>query len=514
MNDITNRFKQLTIAVTLLAATFLSGCVTISDPIEEPPPAIFPSATPADVVLLFQSPTATRTPLPRPSATATVANEPSPTPSPTPSATPAPNLYTVQPNETLAFIAKKHAISLESLLAANNLAPNAVIQAGQQLVIPSAEEIVEAEAQKGTPLPTPLTDSGHIIHYVRAGETLSVIAGQYNVPRDDLLWANGFRPDVQLVAGDTVIVPQGPYVPLPTATALPATVVPTVVVAFGGSPTVVAVTTPTAQPTSAPRTHTVQAGEVAGVIARTYGISLAQLVSANPSINLERLSIGQVLTIPSGEAPGATGTTVTGAAVLPTATPTSVPPVVVTHVVAEGDSFASVAERYKVVEEILKGFNSEVSELTPGTILNVPLGTPTPTPTSTPMPTMTPTPAPDYMAPVPLLPANGSTWTPRAGGPGLQLLWTATGLLKDNEFYVVRLRAVDNRGEVLWAMSHWTQTPSWRVSEETLASLKGRVTLRWDVMVMRRTTPAGQEPPGGVAISNKSPTYELHYIAP
>lgn len=50
---------------------------------------------------------------------------------------------------------------------------------------------------------------------------------------------------------------------------------------------------------SAPsRTHTVRAGETAGLIAKRYGVKLSALLAANPNLEPRRLKVGQVLRVP------------------------------------------------------------------------------------------------------------------------------------------------------------------------------------------------------------------------
>ncbi len=51
--------------------------------------------------------------------------------------------------------------------------------------------------------------------------------------------------------------------------------------------------------TSAPRTHTVARGETLASIARSHGISLSALESANPYVNPKKLKAGQVLNLPA-----------------------------------------------------------------------------------------------------------------------------------------------------------------------------------------------------------------------
>ncbi|MGH2541693.1 MAG: hypothetical protein ACRDIB_02780, partial [Ardenticatenaceae bacterium] len=170
-------------------------------------------------------------------------------------------------------------------------------------------------------------------------------------------------------------------------------------------------------------------------------------------------------------------------------------------------------QQYALTEEELKRYNQGVAaELPAGSVIQVPLGTATPSPTPTVAPSLTPTPAPQYLAPIPLLPADNSTWVQFADRAPLQLVWTASGILARDEFYVVRLRALDDNDEVLWTLAHWTQHPSWRLGPEVINRINGQVRLRWDVMVMRLTSTPDAETQIGLALSHKSPTFQVIFV--
>jgi hypothetical protein len=56
-------------------------------------------------------------------------------------------------------------------------------------------------------------------------------------------------------------------------------------------------------PTPTPATYTVKSGDTMGAIAQRYGVTLDALVTANPGLNANILSIGTVLIIPIGSVP-------------------------------------------------------------------------------------------------------------------------------------------------------------------------------------------------------------------
>lgn len=61
--------------------------------------------------------------------------------------------------------------------------------------------------------------------------------------------------------------------------------------------------TPLPSPTATPFTHTVKKGEDMSGIALQYGISLADLIAANPTVQPHFLSVGTVLVIPPSKTP-------------------------------------------------------------------------------------------------------------------------------------------------------------------------------------------------------------------
>lgn len=82
-----------------------------------------------------------------------------------------------------------------------------------------------------------------------------------------------------------------------------------------------------AAPTSTPVTHVVQQGEDMTGIAIRYGVGLAELTSANPTVNPNLMSIGTVLIIPASTMPTAPVTAEQSIAVTPTAIPVQTGPV-------------------------------------------------------------------------------------------------------------------------------------------------------------------------------------------
>lgn len=122
-------------------------------------------------------------------------SQPFPTQAQEPSATPSPAsgpIYIIQPGDSLSGIASRFNISLNDLLAANNISDPNNISAGQRLTIPGLEGV-----------------SGVLITEVlRYGETLKNISRRNNIPLDFLLRLNRITSPSEMYAGINVIVPQ------------------------------------------------------------------------------------------------------------------------------------------------------------------------------------------------------------------------------------------------------------------------------------------------------------------
>lgn len=100
--------------------------------------------------------------------------------------------YIVEEGDSLWFIAEKFNISLDTLLWANNLNKNSLIQPGQKLVI--------------------LPVSG-VLHHIRAGDTVSDIAKKYKGKVEEIVTFNNLSNEGDIYIGDILVIPNGvlPY---------------------------------------------------------------------------------------------------------------------------------------------------------------------------------------------------------------------------------------------------------------------------------------------------------------
>ena len=116
------------------------------------------------------------------------------TPVPIP-VTPVPGgtTYVIQAGDTVFSIAQRFGITVQALVAANNIPPTYVIYIGQVLVIPAAQ----------TPPP-----GNYISYTVQQGDYLVRIARQYNTTWQILASANGIQPPYTIYPGQTLLIPR------------------------------------------------------------------------------------------------------------------------------------------------------------------------------------------------------------------------------------------------------------------------------------------------------------------
>lgn len=94
--------------------------------------------------------------------------------------------YTVRQGDTLSEIAKSNGMAIADLMRLNGLTNARFVWVGQQLRLSARVEPSGSASDQ-----TERSDIAYTIHVVRAGDTLSEIAQQYNVSMQDLLSANG-----------------------------------------------------------------------------------------------------------------------------------------------------------------------------------------------------------------------------------------------------------------------------------------------------------------------------------
>lgn len=142
-------------------------------------------------------------------------------------------------------------------------------------------------AGNGLLTPTALDQetSSDCVHIVQAGDTLFRIALNNGVSLADLLATNNLSEQSIIQPGDSILIPNCGVesvveTPLPASTDA---IIPPVGPTEPGDVTV----------------HRVSAGETLSIIARRYGVAIADIMQANNLTDPDRLSVGQELVIPN-----------------------------------------------------------------------------------------------------------------------------------------------------------------------------------------------------------------------
>ena len=144
--------------------------------------------------------------------------EPSETPTPS-----GPLTYVVEEGDSLASIADQFEVTIDQLIAANNLVDPNNIGVGSQLIIPDPDSELPTE----TPLPETLVPGSTIEYVVKSGDVLQLIAEQFNSTVEAIAQANDIDPADVLFVGIKLIIQVNIVTPVPTDTPSPFTATPT-----------------------------------------------------------------------------------------------------------------------------------------------------------------------------------------------------------------------------------------------------------------------------------------------
>lgn len=208
--------------------------------------------------------------------------------------------YRVRSGDTLSRIARRWHISMKSIVKNNRLRSDR-LRVGQRLIltVPNVPRQAIAEAR-------PSSESGqHVIHRVKAGETLGQIAEKYGVGLSQLKMTNRIQSNI-IRPGQRLRIPSGSTDVAPT-TAI----------------------------------YTVKSGDTLSTIARHYGVSVVRLKRAN-RLNSDALRVGQRLEIPTKEAVSEAPRRVAKSR---------------THRVKSGESLYTIGQHYGVSVDRLKAAN-------------------------------------------------------------------------------------------------------------------------------------------------------------
>lgn len=197
--------------------------------------------------------------------------------------------YIIQKGDTLWAISQRFKVSLNKLLAANNLNRTSLISVGQSLTVPGVSESTPAPATY-TPaiqsIPQDIYANSGAYH-VQKGDHLTKIAYKFGTSVSKLKEANGLVTD-RLNIGQKLIVPGGGQI---HSTWSPAT---------AGSTGATAASSSGAARSGGSDYHIVRSGEYPGSIARMYGLKTNELMAMNKISDPRKIQIGSKLIVKKG----------------------------------------------------------------------------------------------------------------------------------------------------------------------------------------------------------------------
>lgn len=176
--------------------------------------------------------------------------------------------YTIRRGDSLYRISLIFGITVDDLLAANDLASPNAIYPGLTLRVPAPAAPTSADMAPPT---TSAPQTGGRSYTVQIGDTLFEIAIQHQVTVDGLVAANGLSRADRIYAGQVLNIPEAGAVAR-------------------------------AAPAQTAVTHRVQGGETLSAIALRYGVTVQALSVANGISNPSRIFMGMILSIPSAQA--------------------------------------------------------------------------------------------------------------------------------------------------------------------------------------------------------------------
>ncbi len=219
---------------------------------------------------------------------------------------------------------------------------------------------------------TAQSSDDYIVHTIKHGEVISVLAKKYNVTVEEIIQLNKLGPNPILHVGDKVRLPLNAHLSPTADTTVPAAPVAQPVT-VNKAPAPLKKDTVLQAPPKTPNyvMHTIEHGEVLSVLAKKYNVTVAEIAELNKLGTNPILHVGERIKLP----PGAhlsltTDSTKLAGPVKPPVTVNKAPapikkdtiiaaaskaPNYVLHTVQHGEVLSVLAKKYHVtVEEIVK----------------------------------------------------------------------------------------------------------------------------------------------------------------
>ncbi len=245
--------------------------------------------------------------------------------------------HKVTKGDTLWSISKQYNISLEPILALNNIKDKDTLSIGQIIKIPQDN--------------FPAAD--YVMHVVKKGDTLWSIAQKYNLSVDLIFATNNIANSELISIGQEMKIPSHKNAIAET------NIVNQAVINEKNND----INNNISQPENAePIVYTVKAGDNLWNISRKYGVSVEVIISVNNLKEKDLLSLGQKIEIPA-----------IGGGV--SSSNQKQEPTIITYTVVKGDTLWSISQRYDVKMNSIISTNNlkEISRLSIGQKLKLPI---------------------------------------------------------------------------------------------------------------------------------------------
>jgi len=190
-----------------------------------------------------------------------------------------PTLHIVQPGENLTDIATRYDTTVETLQQDNDIVVASSLEVGTEITLPAASGVGGALNVSQT-------------YMIDRGDTLRTIGERFGVSWQTLATVNNIPNPNMISAGMVITIPPA------------GTVATTTVTNFGtGGPVIAQPVTPIQPIVAQPivptyPTYTVRAGDTMFAIANAYDMNVYAIAQANGILNLNSIFTGQILNIP------------------------------------------------------------------------------------------------------------------------------------------------------------------------------------------------------------------------
>lgn len=267
------------------------------------------------------------------------------------------------------MLARHYNILIEDILNANPGVDPYNLQIGQQVCIPT---------HRALPSETRPECSG-IIHTVRPGDTLYMLAKQYKTTLDEIIDANpnidchmlqiGMELCIPVTSGQRGLplqtpdqaIPSIPFMPVipefpaPEMPAMPSVPTPSVPSMPGSIPTLPTIPVPDDTQSCKGFMYTIRAGDTLYMLSRTYHVNLDTLMRANPNMDPYNLRIGMHICIP------VTDRSQTKQASDPVENDEKSHSTGRIYKTQQGDTLTKILDRYEITFAALKNSNPDVN---------------------------------------------------------------------------------------------------------------------------------------------------------